>query len=91
MIEGEYLRDPPESGYLTDILPLKEFPDYIDYLPSGAIVRKIGVMAYLPKPDESVTGFITMSREEYSRFVEGTISMVLARIRALVEESWGAQ
>lgn len=40
VIEGEYLRDHPESGYLTEILPLKEFPDYIDYLPSGAIVRK---------------------------------------------------
>lgn len=91
VIEGEYLRDQPESGYLTEILPLKEFPDYIDYLPSGAIVRKIGVMAYLPKPDESVTGFITMSREEYSRFVEETIGMVLAKIRALVEESRGAQ
>ena len=91
VIEGEYLRDHPESGYLTEILPLKEFPDYIDYLPSGAIVRKIGVMAYLPKPDESVTGFITMSREEYSRYVEETIGMVLAKIRALVEESRGAQ
>lgn len=39
-IEGEYLRAHPESGYLTEILPLKEFPDYIDYLPKGCIVRK---------------------------------------------------
>lgn len=86
VIEGEYLRDHPESGYLTEILPLTEFPDYIDYLPSGAIVRKIGVMAYLPKPDESVTGFITMSREEYRSFVEETIKMVLEKIRVLVEK-----
>ena len=43
-IEGEYLRQNPTSGYITEILPLKEFPDYIDYLPNGAIVRKIPKM-----------------------------------------------
>lgn len=87
VIEGEYLRDHPDSGYLTEILPLTEFPDYIDYLPSGAIVRKIGVMGYLPKPDASVTGFLTMSREEYRAFVEETTELVAEKIRALVEES----
>ena len=86
VIEGEYLRDHPDSGYLTEILPLTEFPDYINYLPSGAIVRKIGVMGYLPKPDESVTGFITMSREEYRTFVEKTIETVTEKIRVFVEK-----
>ena len=77
VLEAEYLRDHPDSGYLTEILPLKEFPDYIDYLPAGAIVRKIGVMGYLPKPDESVTKFITMSREEFAAFVNDTIRLVV--------------
>lgn len=86
VMEGEYLRNHPDSGYLTEILPLTEFPDYIDYFPSGAVVRKIGVMGYLPKPDESVTGFITMSREEYRTFVEKTTETVLEKIRVLVEE-----
>ena len=86
VMEGEYLRDHPDSGYLTEILPLAEFPDYIDYLPAGAIVRKIDVMGYLPKPDESVTGFITMSREEYRTFVEKTIELVLEKIRVMVEK-----
>jgi len=86
VIEGEYLRDHPDSGYLTEILPLTQFPDYIDYLPTGAIVRKIGVMGYLPKPDENVTRFITMSREEYRTFVENTIELVLEKISVLVEE-----
>ena len=75
-MEGEYLRDHPDSGYLTEILPLKKFPDYIDYLPTGAVVRKLGVMGYLPEPDESVTKFITMSREEYQTFVADTIRLV---------------
>ena len=86
VIEGEYLRDHPDSGYLTEILPLVEFPDYIDYLPSGAIVRKIAVMGYLPKPDEKVTGFITMSREEYRTFVENTIELALEKISVLLGE-----
>ena len=86
VIEGAYLRDHPDSGYLTEILPLTQFPDYIDYLPTGAIVRKIGVMGYLPKPDENVTRFITMSREEYRTFVENTIELVLEKISVLVEE-----
>ena len=73
-----------EDGYI--ILDARTQEEYDQGHIPGAIVRKIGVMAYLPKPDESVTGFITMSREEYSRFVEETISMVLARIRALVEK-----
>lgn len=43
-IEAEYLEKHSSSGYMTEILNLKVFPDYIDYLPQGAIVRKIGVM-----------------------------------------------
>lgn len=55
---------------------MKEFPDYIDYLPKGAIVRKIGVMGYLPEPDNTVD-LITLSRREYTAFVEQTVQLVL--------------
>ncbi len=77
-MEAEYLRDHPRSGYLTEILPLKAFPDYIDYLPPGCIVRKIGVMGYLPELDDSVA-YITMSRQEYSEFVNRTVQLVLEK------------
>ena len=73
-MEDEYH---PNSGYLTEILPLKSFPDYIDYLPQGCIVRKIGVMGYLPEPDKSINKFITMSKDEYANFVEDTIQLVI--------------
>lgn len=76
-MEAEYLRDHPDSGYLTEILPLIEFPDYIDYLPQGSVVRKIGVMCYLPKADESLTRFVAISRAEYSEFVGDTIQLVV--------------
>lgn len=76
-MEAKYIRDHPDTGYLTVILPLTAFPDYIDYLPAGAVVRKIGVMGYLPKSDELVTKYITMSQEEYAAFVNDTICLVV--------------
>lgn len=78
-MEDEYLRNHPNSGYLTEILPLKSFPDYIDYLPKGSIVRKIGVMGYLPEPGKSINKFIAVSRDEYANFVEDTIQLVTDR------------
>lgn len=76
-IEWEYLRDHPDSGYLTEILPLKNFPDYIDYLPAGAIVRKIGVMGYLSKPDESGIPFLAITRDEYQSYVSDTTQKII--------------
>lgn len=76
-MEAEYIEKHPESGYLTEILPLKTFPDYIDYLPSGVIVRKIGVMGYLPKRNDPISKFICISKNEYTNFVEQTIKLVV--------------
>ena len=76
-MEAKYIRDNPNTGYLTEILPLKEFPDYIDYLPTGAVVRKIGVMGYLPKVGDFTLKYITMSQEEYAAFVKDTICLIL--------------
>ncbi len=89
-MEAEYLRDHPKSGYLTEILPLKAFPDYIGYLPQGSIVRKIGVMGYLPNLDDSVE-YITMSRQEYAEFVDQTVQLVVAQFleKRLLRDSQG--
>lgn len=86
-MEAEYLRDHADSGYLTEILPLKDFPDYIDYLPQGCIVRKIGVMSYLPKTDESMTDFITISREEFLSFVTDTTALVASKIKKVLTDA----
>lgn len=80
-MEAEYLRDNPTSGYLTEILTLKEFPDYIDYLPHGCVVRKIDVMGYLPELDENLTNPISMSREEFIFFVDNTALLVMSKLR----------
>lgn len=79
-LEAEYLREHPDSGYLTEILPLKSFPDYIDYLPNGSIVRKIGVMGYLPKQEVSTANLITLSREELTAFVQKTTELVAKQL-----------
>ena len=76
-MESEYLDGHPNSGYLTEILPLKSFPDYIDYLPKGCVVRKIGVMGYLPELDQSLNAFIILSKDEYASFVKDTIQLVI--------------
>lgn len=81
-IEAEYLQKHPESGYLTEILPLKEFPDYIDYLPKGAIVRKIGVMGFVPQADPD-GDLLAMSREEYAAFVAGAVRLTAEKFREM--------
>ena len=83
-LEAEYLNAHPDSGYLTEILTLKEFPDYIDYLPKGAIVRKIGVMGYLPKINEDLGEWIALSREEYEGYIHETIQLILYRFSEIL-------
>ena len=83
-LEAEYLNTHPDSGYLTEILTLKEFPDYIDYLPKGAIVRKIGVMGYLPKVNADAAEWIAISREEYEAYIENTIQLILKRFSEIL-------
>ena len=79
-IEAEYLEKNPNSGYLSDIIALKEFPDYIDYLPKGAIVRKIGAMGYLPNKQLGTYPFIAMTREEYDTFLDSATELVVRGI-----------
>jgi len=75
-----------DKMYITEILPLKEFPDYIDYLPKGSIVRKIGVMGFIPDFDEKITNPISLSRDEYEMFVGETVELVISKLRNLQQE-----
>ena len=80
VIEAEYLQAHPESGYLTHILTLQRFPDYLDFMPKGCIVRKIGVMGDLPRKDLAVEGLFCISREEYLGYVETTAKLVIGKL-----------
>lgn len=80
VIEAEYLASHPRSGFLTEILPLEEFPDYLDFLPTGAIVRKIGVMGKVPSVPEW-DGPAGVSRAEYDAFVTDTAALVINQLK----------
>ena len=83
-LEAEYLNSHPDSGYLTEIMTLKKFPNYIDYLPEGAIVRKIGVMGYLPKINDELGEWIAISREEYEAYIQETIQTIVDRFSEIL-------
>ena len=84
-IEAGYLRENPGSGYLTEILPLEEFPDYLDFLPHGCIARKAKLMRELPDDSELEFEFVALSREEFAGFVEATTGLVTGKVRAASE------
>ncbi len=86
-IERTYLDSHPESGYLTDIIGLSEFPDYIDYLPKGAIVRKVKVMGYMPETESSQYPYIGMSTQEYACFVDNATKLVVDAIKKYREKA----
>lgn len=79
-MEAEYLEQHPESGYFTEILGLKTFPRYIDYLPEGAIVRKIGVMGYLPRKETGKYPYQAMTKEEYRDYLDRAVGLVTKAI-----------
>ena len=84
-IEGDYLRRSPTSGYYTDILTLKEFPDYIDYLPHGSIVRKIPKMTVREELLQPIEKYISITKNEVEVFVAEAVAIVTKKIEAIGE------
>jgi len=80
-IERKYLDEHPDSGFIRYILPLTDFPDYIDYLPKGAIRRKISVMGVMPEPLKEKTPMLGITEEEMRAFCENAAKAVTAKIR----------
>lgn len=85
-IESEYLEKHPDSGYLTEIIGLEAFPDYMDYLPKGAIPRKIKIMGYLPQKELGKYAYIGITREEYAFFLERATELVVEAINGRLAE-----
>lgn len=82
-IEGIYLRNNPNSGYYTEILSLTDFPDYIDYLPHGAIVRKIPKMIVEDDLLKPIDRYISITPEDVDAFAENAIKIIVSRIERL--------
>ena len=83
-VESEYLRGHPRSGYWTEILPLRDFPQYLEYLPPGCIERKIEIMGLPPQDDGQPAAFLAVSREEFRAFAAETTERVIGMLEPLV-------
>ena len=79
-IEREYLDEHPTSGFLTEIVNLTSFPDWLAFLPKGAIVRKVGVLGNIPEKGESKYPFTAMTRTEYAAFVDRAVALAVETI-----------
>lgn len=85
-IEREYIDTHPSSGFWTEIRQLTSFPDYLEFLPPGAIVRKIGVLGYIPEGKETRYPYIAMTRTEYADFVDRAVQISVETIRQYWKE-----
>lgn len=81
-LEYLYLREHPDSGYITEILPLQHFPDYLDFLPHGAITRKVKMMS-VPKSDPAKLIFI--SKSEFATFISDTVTLISEKLELVPE------
>lgn len=84
-LERAYLDEHPDSGYCTEILGLRAFPDYIGYLPEGAIARKVGIMGRLPERERGERSYTGISREEYWGFVERAAGLATEKLLAKMQ------
>lgn len=84
-IEREFLSANPGSGFLTEIVGLESFPDLLEFLPPGAIVRKIGVLAHIPEGTQSKHPYTAMTRDEYAAFVDRAVAQAVETIRSYHE------
>lgn len=74
--ELNYINSNHDSGYNTILKNIQNFPDYIDYLPKGSIIRKLNVIKseYNFKFDREE--FYFFSKEEINDFVASTCAII---------------
>ncbi|MBQ4089130.1 MAG: zinc dependent phospholipase C family protein [Clostridia bacterium] len=79
-IEREMLRKNPGSLYNTVLRRVTEFPDYIDYLPAGAIARKIPIMLAADAASKESGGYVFITPEEHAAYISRTSALIYEKI-----------
>ena len=79
-MENEYLYAHPECSYRTVLPTVQNFPSYLEYLPEGAIPRKIRVMGGMPEPYTELIDQLFFTRTEVDAFITDTVSEIVKRI-----------
>lgn len=74
--ELRYLKSNPTSGYNTVLRNIEDFPDYLEYFPHGAIIRKIRIMASKPNNEIPEHELIFFSKQEFEEFILETSNIV---------------
>lgn len=80
-LERVYLDTHPESAYLTVLQTVRIFPDYLSYLPQGAILRKIGVMGTVPPKYTGEIDQLFFTCEEIEAYLAEALSQIVQRIK----------
>lgn len=78
--ELNYLVEHPESRYYSILGKINTFPDYMDYLPEGAIVRKLKTITNYLDTEEQRTDFVFFSEDEISNFIEAVCQFIIVKI-----------
>ncbi len=79
-MENRYALKNPNSVYNTVVRTITDFPNYLDYLPAGAIPRKIRIMANAPDPSMEKPEFIFYAEEEYTAYIQHTTELIYNKL-----------
>lgn len=81
-LENQYIQEHPECVYNTLLPNTKNFPDYLEFFPKGAIIRKIPIMLkeYEEWKDIKGSGYF-FSKQEYENFIEDTANLIYITIK----------
>lgn len=79
-LESEYLHSHPDTCYLTVLPCVAHFPDYLDFLPPGAIIRKIGVMGGIPPVNDHPPRQVFVTRSETDEWTQNISAALAERI-----------
>lgn len=86
--EMNYLHEHPECRLNTVLGKIDAFPKYIDYLPEGAIVRKLKTITNYPCNNEKRTDFVFFSEDEINGFIEVVSQRIIVKINEHLKDIW---
>lgn len=83
LFEKELLEKYPDSPFLTLLPFIDSFPDYVPFLPPGAISRKLKVMVKVPAPssDMPFSGML-ISKDEYFNYIDQSLAHCIYSIQS---------
>ncbi len=81
--EAQYLQNNPDNSYDCVLRAVTDFPDYLDFLPPGAIPRKIDVMTH-PIVEIPETDLLHVTGTEYEAFLSAVCEALYETIRGRI-------